>query len=180
VAYDEITARRTFGDERNEACQQAERVYRELRRSYEERKHFAVANDFHFGEMEMRRLRSRDPVLTLYGLFSGYGTRPLQALVWLLLVVLVFCPLAFGWSGGLGSGVPAPEAANYVGPLSFSPDLEATTRAVVYSLRSAVLQPERDVRPLGVAGTLAQGLEFILGPLLIALTTLSLNRKFRR
>jgi len=55
-----------------------ERLYRELKQNYEDRRDYERAGDFHYGEKEMRRQNPDTPrtskvLLNLYRLSSGYG-----------------------------------------------------------------------------------------------------------
>jgi hypothetical protein len=88
-------------------------IYRDLRKSLEDSKNEPEANDFYYGEMEMRRLSTRDTrhrrspstddaiertglqpyaervLLNAYWLESGYGLRALRALTTLLVLILI-------------------------------------------------------------------------------------------
>jgi hypothetical protein len=70
-----------------------ERLYRQLKTNYEEERDFKRVGDFHYGEMEMHRRgsfwRQWMPFSwhNLYRVLSGYGERPLRALIWLLLLI---------------------------------------------------------------------------------------------
>ncbi len=178
----------------------AELVYHQLLKNYEDQREYPTANDFHYGEMEMRRLRGWQPLLTLYGLLSGYGHAWMQSFLWLIVVLLLS---AWGYGGAglapISAGALVPgsgptsastalsrdaRAVDPTGPawpfLGVDIDWDATASCLVYSLRSAVLQFDREVHPLTAWGRLVQAAEFVLGPLLIALTGLALRRKFKR
>jgi hypothetical protein len=76
-------------------------IYRDMRVSYESRGDHAGANDFYYGEMEMRRL-SRDTahaerfILFFYWILSGYGLRASRAILWLLLTIAAVTYLGSG------------------------------------------------------------------------------------
>ena len=74
-------------------------VYRQLRKSREDSRDEPGANDFYYGEMEMRRHsgpRAERSILWAYWLFAGYGLRASRALLALVTVILVGAiPLAF-------------------------------------------------------------------------------------
>lgn len=91
-----------------------ERLYRELKQSFESRKSWYDAGHFHMGEKEMQRhatdSRFRWGMLTAYRWISLYGERATPAFVVLGFVLLTFTALYIGW--GL-------EPANPDGPLRF-------------------------------------------------------------
>ncbi|MBW1783104.1 MAG: pentapeptide repeat-containing protein [Deltaproteobacteria bacterium] len=98
--YDEIRPLKT-GEFRK--LDHIERLYRELKQNYEDRRDYERAGDFHYGEKEMRRKNPNTPVLlkvmlTLYCWVSGYGERYVRPLVWAfgLLLVCTFGYLYFG------------------------------------------------------------------------------------
>ena len=71
-------------------CESVERLYRQLKGNYEEKKDYKRIGDFHYGEMEIHRMgspwRRRFPFswYNLYWALNGYGEHPLRALnlVW--------------------------------------------------------------------------------------------------
>jgi hypothetical protein len=65
-------------------------LYRQLRKSREDSKDEPGANDFYYGEMEMRRRsgpKAERLILWLYWLVSGYGLRASRALVALVVTI---------------------------------------------------------------------------------------------
>src|SRR5205085_1726216 len=78
--------------------------YRQLVLNYERRRDYATAEQFHIGEMEMARMRYGAETdsrivravrqwtngFTAYKIFSNYGTSYTLALIWLLVLVVVF------------------------------------------------------------------------------------------
>jgi uncharacterized protein YjbI with pentapeptide repeats len=96
-------------------------LYQQLKKNYDERKDYWTAGDFHYGEMEIKRLDSRSPkpwvrwlhqhlgLVACYKYASSYGEsylRPLLALVIVLGIFMLLYPLA-----GLRSGGTAPPAS---------------------------------------------------------------------
>ena len=90
-----------------------EQIYHQLQKNYDSRLDYRKANDFHYGEMEMRRLeppssgpflslRRRIPrwlnLLTLYRLASDYGNSYAKPGAWLLGILLA-AMLAFPITG---------------------------------------------------------------------------------
>jgi hypothetical protein len=178
-----------------------ERVYRELRASFESRKDHPRASGFYFAEMEMRRLTAASGRLgqTLgsltawYGLISGYGERWARPLLWFAGVWLLWgvLYLAAGlWikspsvnDRGVGETslvfvglAPAPSAVP-----SADGWAERLGHALLHSFLVATLIG-RDVhaQPINALGQGLQTLEVILGPLLLALMGLAVRRRFQR
>jgi uncharacterized protein YjbI with pentapeptide repeats len=77
LVYDEIDSVEA-GSGGRRPWSHVERLYRELKQNYEDRRDYERAGDFHYGEKEIRR-KNPDTTwglrffLTLYWLFSGYG-----------------------------------------------------------------------------------------------------------
>lgn len=70
-----------------------ERLYRQLKRNYEDRGDFPRAGNFHIGEKVARRQNPQThwgacSLLTAYRALSKYGERALPAFLWLLFIVL--------------------------------------------------------------------------------------------
>jgi hypothetical protein len=100
--HDEIAPDAT-GDGRRRPWPQIERLYRELKQNYEDRRDYERAGDFHYGEKEMRRKNPGTAgglrfFLTLYWLFSGYGERYLPPLLWAGLL-FVGSTIGYMWWG---------------------------------------------------------------------------------
>lgn len=111
VTWDEKTgpyriARRAVHDEVSEEetddpdYRKLERLYRELKQSFESRKNWYSAGHFHIGEKEMQRKgtdsSARRAMLTIYRCISLYGERALPAFVALALTLLGFAALYIG------------------------------------------------------------------------------------
>lgn len=145
-----------------------ERLYRQLKKNYEDRGDFPRAGDFHIGEKEARRQNpdtseSMRLLLATYRALSKYGERVLPALFWLMLVV---AGCAFGYSL-LGA---TPEG---------SQEALSGVRALVYSAE-ATFYP---IRPLDLEDTAARALSLfqkVVSPLLIALLVLALRQRVKR
>jgi hypothetical protein len=105
-------------DERNYGL--VAELYQQLKKNYDERKDYWTAGDFHYGEMEMKRLsspqRKKIPrwlhrnlgLAALYKCVSEYGESYVRPFIWLLVVLAIFTllfPLA-----GLSSGGKAPRS----------------------------------------------------------------------
>lgn len=85
-------------------------TYQQLKKNYDERKDYWTANDFHYGEMEMKRLHSRRRnflarwlhrhlgLIAMYKCASEYGNSYVRPAILLLLVFATFT-LLFPWAG---------------------------------------------------------------------------------
>lgn len=135
--------------------------YQVLKQKYAQMGDHVRAGDFHYGEMEMKRHEYgwRAGWEFLYWALSGYGTRPLRALVVLASLVLGFA-----------------IAYHYANPAAFGDFREA----LLFSLSATALQ--RPEVPTGV-GLLTRALhvaQAILGPVQIALLVLALRMRLKR
>ena len=88
---------------------EVERLYRDLQENYERARDYKRMGDFYYGEMEMHRRASKWRWLpiywyNLYRFLSGYGERPLRALLVLAGLLVVF---TWGFSGAEGNLTPA-------------------------------------------------------------------------
>ena len=168
------------GEEKNYAL--IGKLYRQLKHNYEEQRDPITAGDFHFGEMHMRRL-SNPPknwflrflkrnisLLALYRWISGYGEDYILPLVWIAGVVLLFT----GIFALVGLQVPAVAPSNVSQPVhGFWPHL-------LYSIGSLLLRPWAQYEPPTLLGRYLTAAEGIMGPPLIAMFVLALNRRFKR
>jgi uncharacterized protein YjbI with pentapeptide repeats len=140
-----------------------EKLYRRLRKNYEGKGAYADAGDFHYGEMEMRRL-AQPAVLrhislaALYKYLSGYGEQHGLALFWLLFFVFVLFPALYLLVGAIG------EPAG----------------AVLHSLEvSTFLKPE-SAAAVPTVGRFVEGCERIVVPVQAGLFLLAIRRQYAR
>jgi uncharacterized protein YjbI with pentapeptide repeats len=104
IIYDETAPGNSEeGDGGPRPWSQLERLYRELKQNYEDRRDYERAGDFHYGEKEMRRQNPETPrglrlFLWLYWLFSGDGERYLRPLLWAGLL-FVGSTIGYMWWG---------------------------------------------------------------------------------
>jgi uncharacterized protein YjbI with pentapeptide repeats len=179
-------------------------VYRDLRRSYRDRRNFQMSNDMYFREMEMRRLslasskatwwgmlrRNLLSTTAIYWLIAGYGNSFFRALTWYLAVILVSMFL-FAASGlqVRDSRPSLPESTMIVrlAPLSefgsgttWQSVVEGSSIAAMHAIRSSLLQKEADVVPVRWFGRIVEMLLFVAGPVLLFCMGLALRRAFER
>jgi uncharacterized protein YjbI with pentapeptide repeats len=147
-------------------------LYRQLKYNYEEQRDPIPAGDFHFGEMEMRRRLGKGPVfLWLYRVLSGYGESYLRALGAIGLVILAFAA-AFAKLPALAIQVVPPSGTPHIVG-EFWPSL-------LYSGMCFLLRPDKPYQPVHMEGRYVSVAEGIIGPALIAMFVLALNRRFKR
>ncbi len=147
-----------------------EELYRYLRINYEDKGDYKNAGDFHYGEMEMHRRASpwrRWVFFSWYNLYrslSGYGERPLWALMWLMAFL-------FGFSG-------------FVWWLGLSVDDYGNTSSlwdsIVYILQKASLQRPAWPKPSGFGARFWSSLSVLLIPGQAALFLLALRNRLGR
>jgi uncharacterized protein YjbI with pentapeptide repeats len=139
---------------------EVERLYRQLKRNYEERGDFPRAGDFHIGEKEARRKnpRTNGPLkflLYAYRALSKYGERALPAGAWLLFVI-------FACAGGYA----------YFGPEEYLTALRHSFQASFFP-----------VSPIEIKGS---GVEWVnlfqrvVSPLILFLLALALRQRVKR
>ena len=173
-----------------------ERLYRELKQNYEDRRDYARADDFHFREKEMQRQSPETQpfhrrLLALYWLFSGYGERVIRPMGWLIfLVVISGAVYLFNSAPNIqGASVvvlPADTAA--IDLASARDELPARLdwkspsdiyKAFIYSSETAFfLRP--DELQLGAAAKATKLVESVLGPILIGLLALAIRQRLKR
>lgn len=166
-------------EEDEERWREVERLYRQLKRNYEERGDFPRGGDFHIGEKEARRKSSRTSrplkfLLYAYRTFSKYGERAIPAATSLLMVVLG-CAMLYS----LLDATLVEEATGHTfgiadpgGPLTFSESLRVSLEASFYP-----------VRPIGFEGLgtyIVSVVQRLLSPVLIALLALALRQRVKR
>ncbi|MBI3580298.1 MAG: pentapeptide repeat-containing protein [Ignavibacteriales bacterium] len=162
IIYDEIANK---AEEKNYAF--VEKAYRDLKKNYENRGSYGEAGDFHYGEMEMRRLsqgrRQKYLSLTaLYCLFSGYGEKYVRAIFWLGAFLLVY--IGTYWSIEYNS----------------LPFRDGLWNSFVHALEVITFQRSQIYPSVSPQGKLADMVLTIAFSLQATLTILAIKRKFKR
>jgi uncharacterized protein YjbI with pentapeptide repeats len=156
--------------------EQLERLYRELKQNYDDRRNYPRVGDFHYGEKEIQRRNPATPLslkvfLWLYWLVSGYGERFLRPLLW----AVGFWALAtVGYL--LSSLSPAKEAA--VPALAIA-DPATWGHAVLYSLQVMLFFRPPDFVLSTVLAKTMYTLQSLLGPLVLGLFALAVRQRLR-
>ena len=184
-------------------------LYQQLKKNYDERKDYWTAGDFHYGEMEMKRLTSRRKnkvlrwlvqnlrLVAWYRWASEYGESYLRPALWLATILLGFA-LLYPVAGlhydsskdpHVVRGAPqTSELLTYWDP--FVPGQASTSRhkaqwrllghSCVTALDVATFQRDRTYEPAYPWGRLLLLLEILLVPTLFGLFLLAVQRQFRR
>jgi uncharacterized protein YjbI with pentapeptide repeats len=180
-------------------------LYRQLKKNYDDRDNFPTAGDFHYGELEMRRLSSsqRNRVMkwlhrhlglvALYKYGSEYGESYLRPFIFLLVVITAFTllfPLA-----GLVASADASQQGVSPAKLSYShfasfvnlyPERKWVGivaffgRSLMTALSIAGFQKELKYEPSYPWGRALALLEFLLTSTFVALLLLAIRRQFKR
>jgi len=174
---------------------QCAETYRQLKANFESRGNYIDAGDFHWGEMEMRRLaglygRNAKALertkpwrcLNLYSAYrflSGYGESPSRAAL-VFLVGFVVCTAlhllaGFGWNS---------EMINYdlsvAGPWGFPDAGEIVAAARLAFSHLTLRSVGQPAAAPNILNTILWAAETILGPLQIGLIALAIRRRVHR
>ncbi len=169
--YDEIA---TLAEGETRQWSHIERVYRELKQNYEDRRDYERARDFHYGEKEMRRKNPKASrglrfLLTLYWAVSGYGERLLRPLLWAV-GVLVVSTSCYLWWGLLHFKAKGP----------ISDPVLHWWDATFYGLRVMTLLKPDNLQPARLWGDFINIAQSFLGPVLLGLFALALRQRLKR
>lgn len=151
-----------------------ERLYRELKQNYEDRKDYERAGDFHYGEKEMRRRNPKTSWglwfwLTVYRLIGGYGERWVRSLVFAA-ILWIICTVTYLLSG------LSNKDEGYRLVLTNGWDF---LQSAHYSLRVMTLLKPEDLVPVGF-GKVINTVQILLGPVLIGFFALALRQRLKR
>jgi len=154
---------------------QLERLYRELKKNYEDNRDYERAGHFHYGEKEMRRRNPETGIgfyclLTLYWLMGGYGERWVRPLIWII-VLLAVSTFGYLWLGLFPAGGKQPLSWRI-----FSDWLTAS----LYSFQVIFLLRPDELILTGLEAKALHTTQSLLGPLLIALLVLGVRQKLKR
>jgi uncharacterized protein YjbI with pentapeptide repeats len=183
-------------------------LYQQLKKNYDDRKDYWTAGDFHYGEMEMKRLSSRrtNPVLrwlhrylglaAWYKYVSQYGESYLRPLLVLGLVLLIFTLLyptaglrySLGKDQHVASAASATDVLTYGRPFLpgkdysgwFSAEGRLFGNSLLTALDVAAFQKERAFEPVYPWGRVLALVEMLFTSTFFALLVLALRRQFRR
>ncbi len=184
-------------------------VYQQLQKNYDDRGDYWTAGNFHYGDMEMKRLASQRHngvarwlhsnlgLVAWYRYASEYGESYSRVGWWLLLIVAVFT-LLYPLAGLRHVHQPSTPQIGHVDPREvvtyarpFRQDIDAPRswqRAEIYlvgnslmtTLYVAAFQKDLEYEPSYPWGRILALLEVLLTSTFIALYLLAVRRQFRR
>ncbi|MGV9933982.1 pentapeptide repeat-containing protein [Streptomyces olivaceoviridis] len=175
------------------------RMYRQLRKSFEDARNEPDASDFYYGEMEMRRLDPARPrgerrLLALYWAISGYGLRASRALGWLLTAMTATVLSMMLW--GLPKDEPKPQSTgtltgrhltfstdtpdpvNPEGPVTARLTVQRFDKSLRVVINSVIFRSSG--QDLTTAGTYIEMLSRIGEPALLGLAVLAVRGRIKR
>jgi hypothetical protein len=177
-------------------------LYQRLKTNYDSRCDYWTAGDFHYGEMEMKRLASRRRsrllrwlhshagLVAWYKYASEYGESYVRPSLWLSLVLLLFTVLypAVGLRTDTNPSKQAVETLTYSHPLKSANDTRGVWRARLdlmlnsglTTVEVALLQRNPSYEPSYRRGRLLMLLELVLSSTLGALVLLAVRRQLKR
>lgn len=185
VAWPRIQKRRSVYDEvfqdTSDDYESLREEYKRIRLSYEGKRDFLAAADFHIGEMRMRMRSERGlSWLTtwLYGILSNYGESHVRAFK--VLVVLWLLPTVVYCLFGLRD-IQNQQVFRFVPALTlaFLED-HRFLDVLEFSYRNMFFQFSRALEPASLFGRIAQLVQMIFGPIQTALFVLALRRYFQK
>ncbi|MGP8173804.1 MAG: pentapeptide repeat-containing protein [Terracidiphilus sp.] len=176
-----------------------EQIYHQLKKNYDARLDYWTANEFHFGEMEMKRLAgpTDGPLLWLhrnlsfvawYRWASDYGNSYGKPALWLLFLILFLFPALFPLHGVGLKRQGDKQAETYDSRWDFQKGygenlwLEARLfgKSAITSIDTATFQRNADYTPAFPWGHVLAIFETLLTSTLFALFLLAIRRQFRR
>ena len=159
-------------------------LYRQLKRNFEEKRDYARAGDFHYGEMEMKRLQQSKfkqyiSLTAFYKYFSGYGQKWRRALFWFSSFVVLFTYLNLNWLH------PIQESKSNSN-LQRNSKIEETDSLVtkfdsfLYTFNTMTLRKDTRFEITAPIGSVIVIFQTLIGPTMLALMLLAIRRQFRR
>ncbi|MBD3398050.1 hypothetical protein GF413_03155 [Candidatus Micrarchaeota archaeon] len=153
---------------------QLERLYRELKQNFDERREYHWAGNFNHSEKETCLNNPKTPcktktVLYLYKHISQYGEDYLTPLKWLLILWILSASLFYGF-----------DLLGFNCSVSTLDDKPNIANVILFSFQSMTLMKYSDVSPVRFGGYALNTMLNIIGPLLIGLFALALRQRFKR
>ncbi|HWE86445.1 MAG TPA: hypothetical protein VG267_15985 [Terracidiphilus sp.] len=177
-------------------------IYQQLKKNYDVRLDYWTANEFHFGEMEMKRLavptvgpllwlrkwfHRKLSLVALYKHASDYGNSYGKPMLWLLGILALFAALLPLPGVGLkrqGAGQAETYATVWRAGDGWMANLRAEARlggkGAITSVDAATFQKSAEYAPVYPWGRVLAIFETLLTSTLFALFLLAIRRQFRR
>lgn len=184
VVFDEFDLQKNkLNKNYNYPWEKIERLYRELKHNYEDRKDYARSGDFNFAEKEIRlnnpkTSKSEKFLIFLYKLFSGYGEEVLKPFFWLISIFIfsTFFYLVFGMSYiDSAKKVHTIDLDNLVQNFN----LKNLMGVCLYSLRTMFFLLPPNLEIIGDS-YFVNTIERLLSPLFLTLFALAIRQKLKR
>ena len=165
--------------EKIDLYQQAEEIYRNLRRTCESDGSFETAGKFFQKEMKMRRKQlplfsSKRFISKLVEFSCGYGERPLRIVILSAMVILLFTSIFF--ITGLNN---AGEIIQISFSASTNENILNLLNALYFSVVTFTTLGYGDILPIGISKLFA-GIEALLGGFILALFVVVFVKKMTR
>ena len=179
-----------------------EQIYHQLKKNYDFRLDYWTANEFHYGEMEMKRLavpsdgrllglrrwlHRKLSLVALYQYASDYGNSYGKPMLWLLGTLVLFAALLpLPGVGLMQQGARQAETYASVWDLQKNyrenlwPEVRLVGKGAITSVDAATFQRSAEYAPAYPWGRVLAILETLLTSSLFALFLLALRRQFRR
>jgi uncharacterized protein YjbI with pentapeptide repeats len=176
-------------------------LYQQLKKNYDDRRDYWTAGDFHYGEMEMKRLHSDHDnqavrwlhrnlgLVAWYKYASDYGESYVKPALWLMAILMVFTFL-YPWKGlctEIKAGKPTgdlvhcdPEKIEVAYGDGVSRLRSVVGHGAMTSLYVAAFQKDLTYQPSYPWGRLLALVEVLLTSALGALFLLAVRRQFKR
>lgn len=159
--------------------QQAEEIYRNLRRTTESDGLFETAGLFFQKEMKMRRMQMpkyslKRTISKIVEFSCGYGERPLRIVIISALVILLFTFIFF--FSGLSY---SDEVIMYSSSQTVSENISDLLNSLYFSVVTFTTLGYGDILPLGISKLFA-GIEALLGGFILALFVVVFVKKMTR
>lgn len=175
-------------------------IYQQLKKNYDARLDYWTANEFHFGEMEMKRLAGpttgpllplrrwwhrRLGLVALYRRASDYGNNYRKPILWLIGILILFAALFLLPEVGIQrNGHVATWSSAWQAHRPILSNLAAEARlfgnSLLASIDTAMFQKAPEYAPAYPWGRVLAIAEVSLTSTLFALFLLAIRRQFRR
>lgn len=166
-------------EEQIDYYQQAEEIYRNLRRTCESDGLFETAGWFFQKEMKMRRLQmpifsSKRFISKLVEFSCGYGERPLRIVILSALVIMIFSFIYFITGLNYSNEIIQFSSSN-----SFLENMIDLLNALYFSVVTFTTLGYGDILPIGISKLFA-GIEALMGGFILALFVVVFVKKMTR
>ncbi len=186
ILYDEINIFKNKNNSKfKDEIKKVETLYRRLKQKYKEEHNEPEVSCWHYCEKEMQKEREKRKYLNLYALYylsSGYGEKPLKAIIVLFSLILTLT-FSLNFFGVQTNPVYCsdPSCIETIQGFSMKPDWQHLKSLTVTAFQHLLFVRTPDYLPLTDYGKfIVLLLSKLLIPLQAALFAFSLRNRFRR